>query len=106
MSSKRKKKSAKEKIASEWRQRRLTTVIAVFLWLLLSGFGYVWCRVEVVELGYQLSDTYQLNSRLLNDNKKLHLELARLKAPKRVQRIAIEKLGLKHPTKDQIVVLQ
>ena len=106
MSSKRKKKSAKEKIASKWRQRRLTTVIAVFLWLLLSGFGYVWCRVQVVELGYQLSDTYQLNSRLLNDNKKLHLELARLKAPKRVQRIAIEKLGLKHPTKDQIVVLQ
>ena len=106
MSSERKKKSAKEKIASKWRQRRLTTVIAVFLWLLLSGFGYVWCRVEVVELGYQLSDTYQLNSRLLNDNKKLHLELARLKAPERVQRIAIEKLGLKHPTKDQIVVLQ
>ena len=106
MSSKRKKKSAKEKIASKWRQRRLTTVIAVFLWLLLSGFGYVWCRVEVVELGYQLSDTHQLHTRLLNDNKKLHLELARLKAPERVQRIAIEKLGLKHPTKDQIVVLQ
>jgi cell division protein FtsL len=106
MGRKKKNKSPKEKIASKWRQRRLTTIIAVFLWLLLSGFGYVWCRVQVVELGYQLSDTHQLHNQLLNDNKKLHLELARLKAPERVQRIAIEQLGLKHPTKDQIVVLQ
>lgn len=106
MSKKKKKQSPKEKIASEWRQRRLTAIIAIFLWLLLSGFGYVWCRVQVVELGYQLSDIHRLHTRLLNDNKKLHLELARLKAPERVQRIAIEQLGLKQPTKDQIVVLQ
>jgi cell division protein FtsL len=106
MSRKKNNKSPKEKIASKWRKRRLTTIIVVFLWLLLSGFGYVWCRVQVVELGYQLSDTHQLHTQLLNDNKKLHLELARLKAPERVQRIAVEQLGLKHPTKDQIVVLQ
>ena len=105
MSRKKKKKLPKEKIASKWRWRRLTTVIFFSLWLLLSGFGYVWCRVQVVELGYQLSDSHQLHNRLLNDNKKLHLELARLKAPERVQRIAIEQLGLKQPTKDQIVVL-
>ncbi len=106
MSKKKEKKSPKEKTASKWRQRRFTTIVAIFLWLLLSGFGYVWCRVQVVELGYQLSDIHQLHTRLLNDNKKLHLELARLKAPERVQRIAIEQLGLKQPTKDQIVVLQ
>ena len=106
MSKKKKRKLAKEKIASKWRQRRLTTLIAFFLWLLLSGFGYVWCRVQVVELGYQLSDIHRLHTRLLNDNKKLHLELARLKAPERVQSIAIEQLGLKQPTKDQIVVLR
>ncbi|MCG6919331.1 MAG: cell division protein FtsL [Deltaproteobacteria bacterium] len=106
MSKKSKKKSAKKKTVPNWRRRRLTTAIAIFVWLLLSGFGYVWCRVQVVELGYQLSDSHQLHSRLMNDNKKLHLELARLKAPERVQRIAIEQLGLKQPTKDQIVVLQ
>lgn len=106
MSKKSKKKSAKKKTVSNWRRKRLTTAIAIFVWLLLSGFGYVWCRVQVVKLGYQLSDSHQLHTRLLNDNKKLHLELARLKAPERVQRIAIEQLGLKQPTKDQIVVLQ
>ena len=105
MSKKRKKKSTKKKVASRWRQRKLTTVAAIFLWLLISGFGYVWCRVQVVELGYQLSDIHGLHTRLLNDNKKLRLELARLKAPERVERIAIQQLGLRHPSKDQIVVL-
>ena len=105
MSRKRKKQSPKKKVVSKWREKRLATIVAIFLWLLVSGFGYVWCRVQVVELGYQLSEIHRLHSRLLNDNKKLHLELARLRAPERVQRIAIEQLGLKQPTKDQIVVL-
>lgn len=106
MSKKKTKKSPKKKAKPKWRQRRLATIIAIFLWLLFSGFGYVWCRVQVVNLGYLLSDIHRLHTRLVNDNKKLHLELARLKAPERVQRIAIEKLGLKHPSKDQIVVLR
>ena len=106
MSKKKTKKSQKKKAKPKWRQRRLATIIAIFLWLLFSGFGYVWCRVQVVNLGYLLSDIHRLHTRLVNDNKKLHLELARLKAPERVQRIAIEKLGLKHPSKDQIVVLR
>jgi cell division protein FtsL len=105
MSKKRKKKLARKSAKRSWRQRHLSTVIAIFLWLLFSGFGYVWCRVQVVHLGYLLSDVHLIHTRLLNDNKKLHLELARLKAPDRVERIAIQKLGLRHPTKDQIVVL-
>ena len=88
------------------RGSRIFTIFAVFICLLFSGFGYVWCRVQVVNLGYLLSEVHRTNTRLLNDNKKLHLELARLKAPERVERIAIEQLGLKHPTKNQIVVLR
>jgi cell division protein FtsL len=106
MSNKKKKPLTGRNTKPKWRQRRAATIIAVFLWLLCSGFGYVWCRVQVVHLGYQLSEVHHIHSRLLNDNKKLHLELARLKAPERVQRIAIEQLGLKHPRKDQVVVLR
>lgn len=104
MSKKEKRVTAGKK--AEWRQLRLATITGVFLWLLCSGFGYVWCRVQVVQVGYQLSEVHRIHSRLINDNKKLHLELARLKAPERVQRIAIEQLGLKHPSKDQVVVVQ
>ena len=105
MSQKKKKRSPRKSAKRMWRQRHLTATIAIFFWLLLSGFAYVWCRVQVVHLGYLLSDVHRIHKRLLNDNKKLHLELARLKAPERVERIAIQQLGLNHPTKDQIVVL-
>lgn len=105
MKKKQRKKSAKKSAKRSWRNRLIFAILAIFAWLVLSGFGYVWCRVQVVHLGYLLSDVHRLHTRLLNDNKKLHLELARLKAPERVERIAIQQLGLRHPTKEQIVVL-
>ena len=62
--------------------------------------------MQVVQLGYKLSDADRIHTQFLNDSKKLHLELARLKAPERVERIAIEQLGLNRPRKEQIVVLR
>ncbi len=103
--SNKKKRPTHKPLRRVWKRRRTTVIIASFLWFLLSGFAYVWCRVQVVHLGYSLSDAHRQHTELMNDNKKLHLELARLKAPKRVERIAIQKLGLRYPTKDQIVVL-
>ena len=106
MSKKKKKRAGKKAATPNWRQRNISAIIAVFLWLLFSGFGYVWCRVQVVQLGYKLSDAHRIHTQFLNDSKKLHLELARLKAPERVERIAIEQLGLNRPRKEQIVVLR
>ena len=71
----------------------MVTIIAVFLWLLFSGFGYVWCRVQVVHLGYKLSGAHRIHTQLLNDSKKLHLELARLKAPERVDALPSKNWG-------------
>jgi len=101
MSKKKKKRAGKKAATPNWRQRNISTIIVLF-----SGFGYVWCRVQVVQLGYKLSDADRTHTQLLNDSKKLHLELARLKAPERVERIAIEQLGLNRPRKEQIVVLR
>ena len=106
MSKKKKKRAGKRAVKRNWRQRNIFTIIAALLWLLFSGFGYVWCRVQVVQLGYKLSGAHRIHTQLLNDSKKLHLELARLKAPERVERIAIERLGLNRPSKEQIVVLR
>ena len=88
-----------------WRNRRAFAVIALFLWILVGAFTYVWCRVQVVNLGYRLSEAHRVHSRLVDDNKKLHLELARLRAPERVEQVATRQLGLKHPNKDQVVLL-
>ena len=90
MSKEERKRSTGKPSQRTWDQRRLTAIIAIFLWLILSGFAYVWCRVQVVHMGYLLSDVHRNHTQLLNDNKKLHLELARLKAPERVELIAIQ----------------
>lgn len=105
MSRKQEKKKVKQSGKLARTRRKLPVIISLFLWFVLSGFGYVWCRVQVVQLGYLLSKIHREHTQLLNDNKKLHLELARLKAPERVERIALQKLGLKRPSKEQIVVL-
>lgn len=104
MSGKQRTTTAKP-VKGAWRRHRLAIIFALFLWLVVTALGYLWCRVQVVQMGYLLPEAHRIHSRLLNDNKKLHLELARLKAPERLERIAIEQLGLNHPNKDQVVVL-
>lgn len=99
---------SKPRKGKAWRRLRprgaILAVVALFIWLLLSSFVYVWSTMQVVQLGYRLSEAHQVHARLLDDNRKLHLELARLSAPERVEEIAT-RLGLRHPSKDQIVVL-
>jgi cell division protein FtsL len=43
--------------------------------------------------------------RLRETNRKLRLELAILKSPQNLETLAIEKLGLKQPSPQQIIVL-
>jgi cell division protein FtsL len=88
-----------------WSNRVLFGLIALILWSMVSGFTYVWCQTQVVNLGYRLSEAHRQHTKLVDENKKLHLELARLRAPERVEQVAVRQLGLKHPKKDQIVVL-
>ncbi len=88
-----------------WSNRVLFGLIAIILWSMVSGFTYVWCQTKVVNLGYRLSEAHRQHTKLVDENKKLHLELARLRAPERVEQVAVGQLGLRHPNKDQILLL-
>lgn len=104
--SERKQKKAKRAASGRWWANRvLLGLVALVLWTMASGFAYVWCQTQVVNLGYRLSEAHRQHAKLADENKKLHLEMARLRAPERVEQIALRQLGLKHPDKDQIVLL-
>ena len=105
MSETRPKKAKRSARGRWWANRFLLALVALVLWSMASGFAYVWCQTQVVNLGYRLSEAHRQNTKLVDENKKLHLELARLRAPERVEQVAVRQLGLKHPNKDQIVVL-
>jgi cell division protein FtsL len=85
--------------------RVLLGLVALVVWAMASGFAYVWCQTRVLNLGYRLSEAHRQHAKLVEESKKLHLEMARLRAPERVEQIALRQLELKHPDKDQIVVL-
>jgi cell division protein FtsL len=61
------------------------------------GIVHVTSRVLVVRVGYELSRLDQENQLLLREQEQLKLEVATLKAPGRLEKLAQDKLGLIAP---------
>jgi cell division protein FtsL len=66
---------------------------------------HVWLRLQVVQMGYVLSTTSKLQSRLEQENRELKIELATMTSPDRLESLARRRLGLKQPEKGQVIVL-
>lgn len=77
-------------------------VMSIFM---LELFFYTWCRVQNVNLGYQISNAVNQQKKLLAYQNNLNIELARLKSPQRITRIAKEQLGLIMPTAEKTIIL-
>jgi cell division protein FtsL len=81
------------------------------LWIIMLSlfmgelFFYTWCRVNNTRLGYEVASETEKKTKLLAYQENLKIELARLKSPKRIARIATEQLGLSMPRADQTIVL-
>ena len=77
--------------------------------LFLMGFFigellfYTWCRVQCVQLKYEISKATQKEQRLVALQDNLKIELANLKSPQRIASIAREQLGLVTPTSKQMI---
>ncbi len=83
--------------------------ISIFIVLLVIFMAellfYTWCRVQCVETGYKISQAKEHHRRLIALQKNLRVELANLKSPERIVRIARKKLGLVIPGPRQIIVI-
>lgn len=77
----------------------LAVVLMGLVWL------HVWLRLQVVRMGYVLSTTSKLQSRLEQENRELKIELATMTSPDRLESLARRRLGLKQPEKGQVIVL-
>jgi cell division protein FtsL len=84
----------------------------IFKLLILGAFVvflslfYIWSRVQIVSLGYQINELKKVQADLKNNNKLLQMELALLKSPTRLQQIASEKLQMKIPSQDRIIEIE
>ncbi len=69
------------------------------------GILHVTSRVLVVDMGYRLSKAESESRSLTRENDRLKLELATLKAPARLERLAREQLGMAMPMGSSVVSL-
>jgi cell division protein FtsL len=77
-------------------------LMAVFISQLLL---YTWCRVQCVRVGYEISREADNYRKLIALQNNLKLEIARLKSPDRIERIAKDQLGLVTPAPEQMIII-
>jgi cell division protein FtsL len=68
-------------------------------------FLYTWCRVNCIDVGYDISRETKKQNELIALQNNLKIELASLKSPERISKIAKDQLGLNAPTKSQTIII-
>ncbi|MDX2446990.1 MAG: cell division protein FtsL [Desulfobacterales bacterium] len=79
-------------------------MVMMFIFI-LELFFYTWCRVQNVQNGYEISREAHNNKQLLVYQNSLRIELARLKSPDRIAKIAKQQLGLIMPTTEKTILM-
>jgi len=81
----------------------LFLVIAIFICGLIF---FVWSRLQITHLGYQISQANSTQQRLLKMNKQMKVEVASLKSLSRIESIAKNQLGLINPEPGQVIFIK
>lgn len=86
---------------------QLLILLTLFLLMFIGGsLFYVWSRIQVIQIGYAISDALREERNLTLVNKNLRLEIATLKSYARIEKIALEELGMVKPKPDQVIVIR
>jgi cell division protein FtsL len=80
--------------------KTLTIVAGVLL-----VFVFVWERVDVVRLGYQIERLKSQKILLERERDQLQVKFSALMAPERIAKVATEKLGLVSPQQGQVLMV-
>jgi cell division protein FtsL len=66
---------------------------------------FVWSRVQVTGLEYEISQSESTLRDLRHEMSNLRLEAASLRSPERIERVARKELNLRLPTAEQVVTV-
>jgi len=78
-------------------------IIAITLLITLC---YLWSRLEVISLGYDIARANKEQAEFVNENKRLKLEILSLKSPQRIEALVSERLGLVYPRGEQLIIVK
>ena len=82
------------------------TFIVVALVLMFVALIYVGSHIRMTQIEYDIAAALNTKENLLEEQKRLKLELAMLKAPQRIEDIARNKLQMFYPAAEQVIVLK
>jgi cell division protein FtsL len=88
------------------RSNFLFLFILLMFFLLGASLFYVWSRIQVIHLGYEISSALKEEKALTEVNKKLRVEIATLKSYARIEKFAIEELRMDKPKPEQVIVIR
>ena len=88
--------------------RRVGFLVYFLLAIVLIGVSlfYVWSRIQVIQVGYEISNALKEGKAFHEANKKLRVEIATLKSYARIERVAGEELKMSKPGPGQVIVIR
>jgi cell division protein FtsL len=90
----------------EARQRELWTSVGIGGVLVIVLLFSAWQHFELLRHGYQLEELQRQRATEEETGRRLRLEIEALKSPKRIEKLATERLHLVLPSLEEAVVLE
>jgi len=90
----------------EERQRELWKTVGVASFLVIVLLFSAWQHFQLLRHGYQVEQLQRQRAAEEETGRRLRLEIETLKSPKRIERLATEKLHLVTPSKDEAIVIE
>ncbi len=90
----------------ERRQKELWQSVGIGIVLVLVLMFSAWQHFELLRHGYRLEEMQRERAAEAEINRHLKLEIETLRAPQRIEKLAIERLGMVAPTADEAIVLE
>ena len=88
------------------RSPKLVIAYLVLLVVFIAELFFIaWCGIQGRKIESEIIAQTKKTARLSDNQDKLKIELARLKSPRRIAKIAKERLGLITPTPNQTIVI-
>ena len=80
--------------------------VLIFGLVVMGLMVYVGGKVQIMRLGYQIDELEKQKRDLERMNRSLQIEASSLSAPGRIEEIAVKRLGMVRPAKENVVVVK
>lgn len=80
----------------------LIRLLVLGVFIVALSLIYIWSRIQIVQIGYELNEYTHEQQLIVHENKKLQMELSLMKSPNRVKKYAADHLNMTMPDQDRM----